>query len=225
MTNANRATTVEQWTSVQAYVLAVICLLVGIAGGWFIRGSQSPAAAATATASASAPAVGMADAGAQAPTPAQMQKMADTQAAPLMEKLKADPANASLLENVGNVYYDAQQFPTAIDYYQRALKVEPANTGVRTDMATAYWYTGNADAAIAEFQKSLSYEPNKANTLFNLGVVEWQGKMDIDKALAAWQKLLDTNPNYEGKDKVLELMAQAKKHAGVKPGTPAKPLQ
>ena len=126
---------------------------------------------------------------------------------------------------IGNIYYDAQQFPTAIDYYQRALKVQPANTGVRTDMATAYWYTGNADAAIAEFQKSLSYEPNKANTLFNLGIVEWQGKMDIDKATAAWQKLLDTNPNYEGKDKVLELMAQAKKHSGVKPGTPAKPLQ
>ena len=49
--------------------------------------------------------------------------------------------------------------------------------------------------------------------------------MDIDKAVVAWQKLLDTNPNYEGKDKVLELMAQAKKHSGVKPGTPAKALQ
>jgi tetratricopeptide (TPR) repeat protein len=225
MTDANRATSIEQWTSVQAYVLAVICLLVGIAGGWFIRGSQSPAAAATTTATASAPAAGSADAGTQTPTPAQMQKMADTQAGPLIEKLKADLTNAGLLENIGNVYYDAQQFPTAIAYYQRALKVEPANTGVRTDMATAYWYTGNADAAIAEFQESLSYEPNKANTLFNLGVVEWQGKMDIDKALATWQKLLDTNPNYEGKDKVLELMAQAKKHSGVKPGTPAKPLQ
>jgi tetratricopeptide (TPR) repeat protein len=225
MTDANRATSIEQWTSVQAYVLAVICLLVGIAGGWFIRGSQSPAAAATTTATASAPAAGSADAGTQTPTPAQMQKMADAQAGPLIEKLKADPTNAGLLENIGNVYYDAQQFPTAIAYYQRALKVEPANTGVRTDMATAYWYTGNADAAIAEFQESLSYEPNKANTLFNLGVVEWQGKMDIDKALATWQKLLDTNPNYEGKDKVLELMAQAKKHSGVKPGTPAKPLQ
>src|SRR5208283_3468613 len=95
-----------------------------------------------------------------------------------------------------------QLYPTAIDYYQRALKIEPANTGVRTDMATAIWYTGNADGAIAEFQKSLSYEPNKANTLFNLGVVEWQGKMDIDKAVAAWQKLLATNPNYEEKAKV-----------------------
>src|ERR1035437_6017456 len=44
----------------------------------------------------------------------------------------------------------------------------------------------------------------------HLGIVEWQGKLDNDKGLATWQKLLDTNPNYEGKDKVLELMAQAK---------------
>ena len=222
MTDTNRATSTEQWTSVQAYVLAVICLLVGIAGGWLIRGSQSPAAVETASAAAAVPTVAP---GTQTPTPAQMQKMADAQAAPLLEKLKADPNNAGLLANIGNVYYDAQQFPTAIDYYQRVLKVEPANTGVRADMATAYWYTGNADTSIAELQKSLSYEPNKANTLFNLGIVEWQGKMDIEKATASWQKLLDTNPNYEGKDKVLELMAQAKKHSGVKPGTPAKPLQ
>jgi len=221
MTDTNRATSTEQWTSAQAYVLAVICLLVGIAGGWFIRGSKSLATATTETASASAPPVGSADAGSQTPTPAQMQKMADTQAGPLIEKLTADPNNAGLLANIGNVYYDAHLFPTAIDYYQRALKDEPANTSVRTDMGTAYWFAGNADAAIAEFKKSLSYEPTKANTLFNLGIVEWQGKMDIDKAVAAWQKLLDTNPNYEGKDKVLELMAEAKKHSGLKPGVPA----
>jgi len=138
---------------VQAYVLAVICLLVGIAGGWFIRGSES-AGVTTATASASAPAVGSTGAGTQTPTPAQMEKMADTQAGPLIEKLKADPTNAGIMESIGNVYYDAQQFPAAIDYYQHALKVQPANTGVRTDMATAYWYTGDADTAIAEFQKT-----------------------------------------------------------------------
>jgi cytochrome c-type biogenesis protein CcmH/NrfG len=227
MTDTNRASSssIEQWTSVQAYVLAVICLLVGIAGGWLIRGSQSPATAAAETTTASAAAPAMGDQAAQAPTPAQMQKMADTQAAPLLDKLKADPNNAALLANIGNVYYDTQLYPAAIDYYQRVLKIQPANAGVRTDMATAYWYNGDADSAIVEFQKSLSYEPNKPNTLFNLGIVEWQGKMDIDKAVATWQKLLDTNPNYEGKEKVVELMAQAKKHSGVKPGTPAKPLQ
>jgi tetratricopeptide (TPR) repeat protein len=224
MTDKNRTTFIEQWTSVQAYTLAVICLLVGIAGGWFIRGSQSPAAAAARGAAESVP-QGTPDGRSPAPTAAQMQKMADTQAGPLIEKLAADPSNAVLLESIGNIYYDAQQFPAAIDYYQRTLKIHPENTGVRTDMATAIWYTGNADGAIAEFQKSLSYDPDKANTLFNLGVVEWQGKMDIDKAVSNWQRLLDKNPQYPEKDKVLELMAQAKRHSGVKPGTSAKPLQ
>lgn len=214
----NRNTSAN-WTSVQAYTLMVICLLAGIAAGWFLRGSQSPAALAADQAT-SAPG---ASTGEQ-PTAQQMKTMADTQAAPLLEQLQADPKNADLLVKVGNVYYDAQQYPAAIDYYQRVLKAQPSNTSVRTDLATAIWYTGDADAAIAEFNKALAYEPNKANTLFNLGVVKWQGKMDINGAVAAWQKLLATNPNYENKAKVEELIAQAKNHSGVKPGTPAKPL-
>ncbi|PYX87260.1 MAG: hypothetical protein DMG68_12390 [Acidobacteria bacterium] len=91
-------------------------------------------------------------------------------------------------------------------------------------MATAYWYMGSADASITEFNKALSYEPNKPNALFNLGVVKWQGKMDVSGAVAAWQKLLDTNPNFENKDKVQELIAQAQKHSGVTPASKAKPL-
>jgi len=209
MKDTKPSTSLEQWTSTQAYVLAVICLLVGVACGWFIRGSQSPAAVAAGP-SSPAPAVGN-NGTAQAPTPAEMQKMADTQAAPLIQKLAADPANVELLENIGNIYYDAQKFPTAIDYYQRALKEQPENTGVRTDMATAIWYTGNADGAITEFNKSLTYEPTKANTLFNLGIVLWQGKHDVAGAVAAWEKLLAANPNYENKEKVQQLIANAKK--------------
>jgi len=211
-----------KWTTVQAYTLAVVCLLLGICGGWLFRGSRS-----SAPASERAMAALPADVGAamnSQPTPEQMKAMADAQAKPLVEKLDSDPNNADLLASIGNVYYDSQQYSSAINYYQQALKLQPANASVRTDMATAYWYTGDADTAIREFEKSLSYEPDKANTLFNLGIVEWQGKMDIKSAVATWQKLLDTNPNYEGKDKVLGLIAQAQKHSGLKPGTPAKPL-
>jgi cytochrome c-type biogenesis protein CcmH/NrfG len=214
----------DQWTSVQAYTLAIVCLLMGIAGGWFIRGSQVPASAAGIE-SASAPNSGTLPSGMAAqPTPEQMKKMADTQAAPLLDRLKSDPNNTELLANIGNIYYDAQQYPTAIDFYQRALKSQPSNAGVRTDMATAYWYMGNADGAIAEFNKALSYQPNNANTLFNLGIVKWQGKMDVKGAVASWQKLLETNPNYENKDKVQQLIAEAQKHASVKPGEKAPPL-
>lgn len=220
---SSNANSLTSWTSVQAYTLSVICLLLGVAFGWLIRGSQSPATASTVTASAASPSAGSAGMNGQ-PTPEQMKKMADVQAAPLIEKLKTDPNNPELLAGIGNYYYDAQQYPTAIGYYQQALILQPNNAAVRTDLGTALWYTGDADNAIAEFKKSLTYEPTKPNTLFNLGIVEWQGKMDINAAVATWQKLLDTNPNYEAKDKVLEMIAQAQKHAGVKPGTPAKPL-
>lgn len=220
MTNNKQQPTYTQWTSVQAYTLSVICLLVGIAGGWLIRGSQASAAGAPAENAAAAP-VSM---GGQPPSPAQLKQMADTQAAPLLEKLKSDAQNAGLLAEIGNVYYDTQQYPTAIDYYGRALKIAPENASVRTDLGTAKWYLGDSDGAIAEFNQALRNEPNKANALFNLGIVKWQGKMDVDGAVAAWQKLLATNPNYEAKDKVEQLIAQAKKHANVKPGTPAKAL-
>ena len=58
----------------------------------------------------------------QPPSPAQLKEMADAQAAPLIEKLKSEPADADLLASIGNLYYDAQQYPIAVDYYARALK-------------------------------------------------------------------------------------------------------
>jgi len=219
MSESKNTLRVTTWTNTQAYTLIVICLLVGIAGGWFLRGSASPATTAAAQNPVVAPSLGTGMG--EQPSPQQMKMMADTQAAPLLEQLKSDSNNAELLNKIGNIYYDTQQYPTAIEYYRRSLNLQPASAAVRTDFATAIWYTGDADTAISEFNKALSYEPNKSNTLFNLGVVKWQGKMDVNGALAAWQKLLDTNPNYENKQKVLDLMAQAKKHSNLKPATAA----
>ncbi|HEV8074714.1 MAG TPA: tetratricopeptide repeat protein [Candidatus Acidoferrum sp.] len=217
MADTLKTTSAETWSGAQASALVVVCLLVGIAGGWLVRRSTSAPATAQAV-TASAPAVAAAPGqpapasfGMQsaAPSAQRLKEVADTQAAPLLLRLKAEPANAALLANVGNLYYDAKQYPVAIDYYERSLKIQPADTSVRTDLGTAYWYTGNADTAIVQFNKSLSYDPKKADTLFNLGIVKWQGKKDGPGAVAAWKKLLETNPDYPDKDAVLQLMAQA----------------
>jgi tetratricopeptide (TPR) repeat protein len=212
-----KTTSADTWTGAQASALAVVCLLVGIAGGWLVRRSTSTAGAAQAVI-APAPVVAaapvqpaQANFGMQSALPSeqQLKEAADTQAAPLLLRLKAAPADAALLANLGNIYYDARQYPAAIDYYERSLKVQPADTSVRTDLGTAYWYTGNADTAIAQFYKSLTYDSKKADTLFNLGIVKWQGKKDGPGAVAAWKKLLETNPAYPDKEAVLQLMAQA----------------
>lgn len=206
------------WSSGQAYVLALICLAVGIAFGYFVRGSRTDAAAPS---TAAAPSAQTPPAGSmpQQVTPEQMKHMADEQAKPLLAELAQKPKDTALLAKVGNVYYDGQQYQEAIGYYKRALDVQPANADIRTDMATAYWYLGETDRAIAEFENSLKSNPTHPGTLFNLGVVKWQGKMDVQGAVAAWQKLLDTNPNYPGRAQVETYIARAKQHANIKPGT------
>jgi cytochrome c-type biogenesis protein CcmH/NrfG len=211
------------WTPTQAYVMAVICLVIGIAIGYLVRGSASPTTEAT-TASPGVASGMPGAAGAGQITPQQLKHMADIQAAPLIERLKREPNNAMLLADIGNLYYDAQQYPTAVDYYQRSLKIQPGNTNVRTDLGTAMWYLGDPNQAIEEYKTVLKTEPTKPNTLMNLGVVEWQGKMNVPAAVAAWEKLLATNPNFEGKAKVEQLIAQVKKHSNMQPGAkPTKP--
>ncbi len=114
---------------------------------------------------------------------------------------------------LGNLYYDSRQYPQAIELYERALKIHPDTADVRTDLGTAFWYTGDADKALAEFQKSLKINPNHPGTLFNMGIVKWQGKMDPSGAVQAWEDLLKRNPNYPQKQQIEELIAKAKQHS------------
>jgi len=222
------------FTSVQAYTLAVITLAIGIAVGYFARGSSPStsgmnvpenAQAAMATPPNSAPAGAPANMGPgqlpgstpqqQAASPEMLTKTAE----PLLAQLKTNPNNAEVLVQLGNIYYDGQSFPQAIEYYEKALKLQPNNPDVRTDLGTSYWYTGDPDKALANFNKSLAIRPNHPGTLFNVGIVEWQGKKDPKAAIVAWEKLLQTNPNYPQKDQVQMLIERAKMHgAGASKG-------
>jgi tetratricopeptide (TPR) repeat protein len=217
MADINEAST-KSWTSVKANSLAAVCLLAGIAGGWFIRGSQNAVlTGAVVAASVPVPSQTGSSPASQVLSQSRLREMADAQAAPMLKKLKSSSNNPELFTGIGNIYYDAQQYPIAVSYYERALRGKPADAAVRTDMATAYWYMGNADEAIAQFNKALTYGPNQPNTLFNRGLVKWQGKKDSAGAVADWEKLLAVDPNYEEKDKVKEMIAEAKKQGAVKP--------
>jgi len=217
----SRAQSGPTWTSAQAYVLAVFCLGFGLILGYLFRGSApvtSTATAATASESAApagTPAVpaSMTAPGAGELNPQQTSEMVNEAAQPLLDSLKQNPRDFDTLVKVGNLYYDSKLYPESIKYYEHALKLRPENSDVRTDMGTAYWYTGNPDQAIAEFNRALKYNATHPGTLFNMGVVKWQGKMDPAGAVQAWEQLLQTNPNYQQKQQVLDLIAKAKQHA------------
>jgi cytochrome c-type biogenesis protein CcmH/NrfG len=203
--------------STASYVIAVICLGLGISIGYLVRGgpSQQPA-----TAPATTPAGAPAEMAAmqQQPTPEQMKQMADKQAETLLASLKQNPNDPEVFYKIGNIYYDTRQFPDAVKYYEQSLKLKPA-ADVRTDMATAYYFMGDADRAIAEFDEVLKQNPKHANALFNEGMVKWEGKGDISGAIVSWKKLLASNPDYPKREQVETLIAKAEAHTKMAPGT------
>jgi len=197
-----------EWTSVQAYLLAAVCLLLGVLLGYLFHGSASPAV------QASAPSAAQQDVSAQTQQSAQAAEAALAQAvAPFVQAVQKNPNDFDALAQLGNMYYDARQYPSAIEYYERALKIHPENPDVRTDMGTAYWYAGNIEKALSELQTSLKYRPGHPQTLFNLGWIRWQGKADPKGAVEAWEALLKANPDYPQRQQVEQNIAKAKEHA------------
>lgn len=193
------------WAGTQAYLLAAFCLLLGVALGYLFRGSAAPAVTAKAAPQAAS------DAHAQ--QQADMQAALAQAAAPLLQIINNNPSDYDALVKLGNIFYDGQQYSSAVQYYERALVIHPENVDVRTDLGTAYWYSGNADKAVAAMETALQYSPGHAQTLFNLGWVRWQGKADPKGAVDAWQRLLKANPDYPQREQVEQYIAKAREHA------------
>jgi len=198
------------WKPLQTYTLAVICLVIGLAIGYLLRGSAAPATAATPEASAPPPQTAQAPQQQSMPSLEQMKDMADKQAAPLLAKLKTNPNDADTLNQLGTIYRATHQFKTAIDYYQKSLDINPKNVGARTDLASCLYYLGDVDGALAQLDKSLSYDPKHTGTLMNIGIIRWKGKNDVDGAIAVWEKALKLNPDAQSKHALEHMIAEAK---------------
>jgi len=208
------------WSTTQAYIIALCCLLLGAIVGYLFRSPGGAPAAASMVAAGHAAPADMPPAG-QSPTPGQMKHMADKQSEPLLARLKADPDNPELLSQIAGFYYAAHQFPLAVQYYQRAVAVKPT-AKVLTSLGNAYFNVQDPDKALDSFQRALALDPGFADALFNLGLVKWQAKEDPKGAVDAWQKLLKANPTHPRRAQVEEMIARARKHIGRAPAPPAR---
>lgn len=112
----------------------------------------------------------------------------------LQGKLKEEPKNLKVLIELGNLYFDTDQFDSAIRTYARALELDPRNAHVRTDLGIMYRRKGDPDRAIAEFKKAAQDDPRHANSRYNMGVVLLHDKGDIKGAIKAWEDYLKVEP-------------------------------
>jgi tetratricopeptide (TPR) repeat protein len=172
-------------------------IIFGIAGacfglilGWIIGSQQAGgramplAAQATQTAPAGQPQQQQ-----QAP-PIDLQR-----ANALEQQAKAQPNDAAVRADLGNLYFDSQRFDLAIPWYEAAYKLDSKNINVSTDLAVCYYYTDQADKALAQIDQSLKIDPKHPTTLLNQGIVRAFGKQDFSGAVASWDKVIEFAPN------------------------------
>ncbi len=108
---------------------------------------------------------------------------------------RAAPDDAAVRASLGDVYFDARQFETAISWYEQAVAVDPAYVDASTSLAMSWFHAGDAQRAIETFERSLEIDPAHPRTLLNLGVVRALGFRDLEGALAAWEQVIAAAPD------------------------------
>jgi cytochrome c-type biogenesis protein CcmH/NrfG len=210
---SNSSASSSKGTFRQAFILAVICLALGVILGVFVRRSQVAVSTPVAAGNARLSTDSMA--GARQVTPDQLKRMADMQAQPLLAQLRSTPNDPELLSKLGHIYYVTQDFKEASTYFKRSVDIRD-DAIVRTQLGLAYYYSGDPDHALAEFDRVLKSDPDNANAMFNVGMIKWQSKSDADGAVAVWQQILKKYPNHPRRAEVEQLIARAKQQRAVK---------
>lgn len=176
----------------ESIVFAISGAFFGLLVGWILGTQQARPASPVAASSAQAPAAAGTPGTAPAPKPIDLARVRTLESA-----ATSAPRDAAPRIELGNLYFDAEQYPEAVRWYEQAIQLDPKNVNVSTDLGVAYYYTNQPDRALAQLDKSLAIDPSHAKTLLNLGIVRAFGKQDLKGASEAWQKVVELSPNSE----------------------------
>ena len=169
-----------------AYGIAGVAF--GLIAGWIIGTQQAAPRPAPAPAQAAA---------APAPNaPSERAAILDENKVKALKSVaEQQPGNAQPRAELANLYFDAERYDDAINWYQAALKITPDDVNLSTDLGVCYYYTNQPDKALLQLSHSLSIDPKHTKTLLNIGIVKAFGKQDLEGATKVWQQVVDLGPD------------------------------
>jgi tetratricopeptide (TPR) repeat protein len=165
----------------EGVVMLLVGCLVGFAAGYFAAGGGRPAAARSAG-------PGAAPAG---------ERLGE-----LQQAVDRDPENPELLTELGNAYYDREDWDRAIASYEKARRKAPKNPNLLSDLGAAYRNRGEFDLAVAFFQKARESDPAHWQSLLNWVLVEAFDRKDAVAAQHAFDELKTRYPDVPNLDRI-----------------------
>lgn len=168
-------------------MVSLLCLAVGFFGGVVFAVFKSDSRAPVSSAPTQT----------GAPAPAQMGKPAPAgsdRIAALKRRTEAEPDNANAWTELGNAYFDSDQYEASIGAYRKSLELNSKNPNIWTDMGVMYRRSGKPEEAIKAFDQAIAADPKHEVSRMNKGIVLLHDLNDIDGAIKAWEGLLEVNP-------------------------------
>ena len=104
-----------------------------------------------------------------------------------------NPACWMAYNNLGNILYQANRIPEAMDLFKQALRIKPA--AAHYSLGNALALTGRTSEAIDQYKQALRINPDFAEVHNNLGnALFLTGR--TSEAIDQYKQALRTNPNY-----------------------------
>jgi tetratricopeptide (TPR) repeat protein len=168
-------------SAAQSAVMLLVGVLIGFGAGYFAGGGRRPS---TAGASASA---------------AQGDRIAE-----LTRTLERDPENPEILMDLGNAYYDREDWDRAVAMYEKARRKAPKNPNLLSDLGAAHRNRGEFELAVAFFQKAREANPDQWQALLNWLIVETYDRRDARAAQRLFDEVKQRYPEIPQLEKIQE---------------------
>jgi tetratricopeptide (TPR) repeat protein len=170
-------------------LIGVVCLLVGLAAGFFTANSlnreqalasNQPNAINPNLSTVTVPADGM---------------QADVNAT--LTAADSSPQDFAAQMKAGDMYAQIGRFEKAVEFYKRGVLINPSNFQANVVLANALFDSQKFEEAESYYNKALQIDPTDANARTDLGAtfVE-RPKPDYDRAIAELSTVRKANPSH-----------------------------
>ena len=131
----------------------------------------------------------------------------DAAKAYLLKALEVDPANISVLWQLGNIYVQHSNYPQAIETYQKIAELDPGRADAFYNLGYIYAVTENYPKAKEMYSRVIELAPSFLDeALSNLAMVQAElGERDM--CIKSLKQAIEINPANE---KALAMLKQLK---------------
>lgn len=170
----------------RSVVMLLVGVLLGFGAGYFAGGGGRPAGPSAMPATAGG---------------------GGDRLAELTRSLDRDPENPEILMDLGNLYYDREDWDRAVSTYEKARRKAPKNPNLLSDLGAAHRNRGEFDLAVAYFQKAREADANHWQSLLNWLLIEAYDRRDAVASQRLYDEVKQRYPEIPQIEKIQEQIA------------------